>query len=398
MPASGFSANWSQFTGLQRTQFTRSWRNQALINSVCFNPKYGLVARMEGKKGNGTKARPIVIHEELTSQPGNTLRLWYPFQIGGPGVDAGVDLFASADVGGYAFQDLVIYEKWKSMLTQLEDTSNQLNFISSFSTATTQLQTAVANIWDVAACMHLAGYAPTGTKTSTSYVDHASTLIDPSDTGWTLGTPTDYPTGTSSNYRVMPTGTTNEQDITSSHPLTTSQIETSVKNAKSVNRGFAPCEDGYYYLFTHPNCYFGSTGLLADTNFRAVHVTGDANAKGAASNIAVTGLVAQWANVKIILTPYMPLGIRTDNGNVISTVRRNVLVGAHALSVGVGLQGGAPDEAKPMEFRQDHKNFGQETGIACSFWGGFKRNIFDDPRDTVSTTRMRSIVLPAYGA
>jgi hypothetical protein len=162
-----------------------------------------------------------------------------------------------------------------------------------------------------------------------------------------------------------------------------------------VNQGFAPCADGNYVVLLHTTAY---EQLLADADFKLVNVSQDASAKGASTNVAVTGRIAQWRKLRILECPLLPLGINSSTGNVISTVRRNVLLGAHALSMANGLKGGAPgDKGAPLEFIQESQHFGDITTLLSKWWCGFALNRWTDTRDTVNTNRQRSILLPCYG-
>jgi N4-gp56 family major capsid protein len=369
-----------------------------MVSTTLFNPSFGLTAKESGPRGQSTPMVPIVFKNELKTEPGDTVRLLYPFQIGGAAFGREANAHDSAVQMGFADQDVKIEEHRYSARTDFEDSALQKNFINHFLEATTQIQTAVGQMYEAAACMHLAGYAPTGTSTSTAYVDQASVPFDPKNIHVTFNAagagPTDYAYGTT-NFRVMPTGAAAEENITSSHPMTLTQLMTALKNAQSVNQGFAPCADGNYVVLLHTTAY---EQLLADADFKNVNVSQDASAKGAATNVAVTGRIAQWRKLRILECPLLPLGINSSTGNVISTVRRNVLLGAHALSMANGLKGGAPgDKGAPLEFIQESQHFGDITTLLSKWWCGFALNRWTDTRDTVNTNRQRSILLPCYG-
>lgn len=400
MPSPGASGalDWSGFTDAQRTQFNKDFFGQAQHGWVMTNPKHGLIGEQTGSEGDATQVgKPIIFRGDLMEKIGTTIRFFVTFLAGGPSVDRGVDLASVAEVMGYTSLEMGIKEHWKAFGENFTFTTDQVSYLRQYLQANKHIPRAVGQLWEIALHIHACGYKPTAaTKTHNCFRDVANKLIDPTVKGWNMNPDhlTDYPyTGPHSQFRVLPSTLTVEEDITSTHTFSVAQMEKMGARLQDPNIGIPPCEDGLYKLFLHPFCW---SDLKLDSRFKEVFVT-HPNAPAEGKNIAVTGEVGHWDRFTIYPDPFVTPGIRSDTGAVIPTVRRNVVLGAGGLSMGCGKEGCAPGaKAQSLNLSTESKNHGQIKTVAAKWFGGVRRNFWEDDRDTVNTGRSRTAILPAY--
>lgn len=405
-PGASGSFDFSQFDAATRVQFAKDIYGQAMLGSILLDPRNGWV-----KKQTGTTPildAPFVFRTELMKATGEgntgigtTCRFFVSFQTGGKVYPRGIDLKPVAAKPGYSFYDVRIWESWKSWGENFPDTTRQVSEIVAWQKANPQIAETISFLHELKLLWELAGYAPTTSPTVSTYVDVSSEVLDPSDPGWLLNDTdgiTDYPAG--SPYRVLPsTSITVEQDITNMMPITTGQIRRAVKVCRKPNAGIRALKiDGkeLFLLILHPDQY---DLLLQDTDFKQVNWYGPAQGGIVApgDNVRVTGKIAQWEDVLIVVHPYVPFGIDAATGAPISTVRRAILCGASAAVIAAGQKGAVPgQDGALLDFRRETDNFGQESYVGTHFWSGIKRVRFTDNRDLVSTERTRTLILPSY--
>lgn len=395
-PAASGALDWSSWTDAQRTQFAKEFFAQAQHGWVMTNPKHGLIGVQVGETA-GKSTKPIVFRNDLKEKLGDTIRFFITFLAGGPSVDRGVDLSSVADRLGWTSLEMKIKEHWKSFGEIFIDTTDQVSYMRQYLQANEHLPRAVGQLWEIALHIHACGYKPTATtKTHNCFRDVSGQLIDPTIKGWNMDPTylTDYPyTGAGSQYRVLPSTLTTEQDITSTHTFSVAQMEKMGARLQDPNVGIPPCDDGYYKLFLHPYCW---SDLKLDSRFKEVYVT-HAKSDAGGSNLAVTGEVGHWDKFMIYPDPFVTPGINSSTGAVLPNVRRNVVLGAGGLLMGCGKIGCAPGkEAQSLNLSTEVKNHGQIKTVAANWWGGVRRTFWEDDRDGVNTGRSRTAIMPAY--
>lgn len=143
---------------------------------------------------------------------------------------------------------------------------------------------------------------------------------------------------------IRPASITDDASLTTSHRLTATFLETALAN---LDRSAYPIEpisfngQNIYVLFVHPETAFDlqttvSASALTFTNWELAQIQGnyDMKKEGAlnpktAMGVNVLGL---WRNrILIVSTRYVPYGV-SNAGAVVTTSRRNVLVGKNAVS------------------------------------------------------------------
>ena len=183
-------------------------------------------------------------------------------------------------------------------------------------------------LMDTSMFTQLAGFNPTSfTVNGTTYSTTAQKLQVQGHNA-----PTD-PTST----RVIRAGAAaTDQALTSGDTFTMDLIDFAIESIEANDQPIEPCSDGYYKLVLHP---YQITDLKQDSGGKIQWYQNELAKEqgGKDSNLEFKYnygpmLIGQYENVKIYRAPRVTQGQNSSTSAVITTVRRAVMVGKHALS------------------------------------------------------------------
>lgn len=196
----------------------------------------------------------------------------------------------------------------------------------------------------------------------------------------------------SSKRQIWQGASTNDEGLSSSDTFTVALIDKAVEMAATGDNMVRPIKVGgqpKYVMYldiaqvTSLRTNAGSGGWLD------IQKSAMAGMDSSKSPI-YTGALGEWNNVILRKSQDITHGVRSDTGASISTVRRAVLLGAQAASVGYG----GANKYGPMKYRWSEELFDHERELevgAWSIWGMVKNrfNSIDFGTVVVSTYGVR---------
>jgi len=198
---------------------------------------------------------------------------------------------------------------------------------------------------------HLAGYTP---ETRLQYNGN-NTILAPT-TGRQLYTSVDH---------------TSDQTLDSSDTFTLSTIDAAIEYARTAQPRMRPLKingKDYFVLFLHEYC---ATDLRRETGTQGWWDIQRAAMEGgrvSGSPIFTTAL-GEYHGVILHRSSYLPYGVNSSTGAVVSNVRRNVLCGAQSMALAYGRDGG-PTRYDWVEKKFDYDN---RLGVASGAIFGMKK-------------------------
>lgn len=187
-------------------------------------------------------------------------------------------------------------------------------------------------------------------------------------------------TAPSSNRIIRAGGGANDQAITSSNLMSYSLIDYMLEENASSLQPIQPLDDGYFRFYISPydfvNLKQDVTSPIQWGNIALSEIE-----SGAKDNMLknrymqgkkfVSGGIYQ--NVKILESRDIPYGVRSDTNAVITTVRRNILVGRNAACFASPYGGRPTDEDVPMKFIEQLADYGKYKGEGFEMLYGIKK-------------------------
>ena len=222
-----------------------------------------------------------------------------------------------------------------------------------------------------------AGFNPTSFTSPTDGVTYASTA----DKLHVQGHNT--PVAPSSARVLRAGGGANDQAITSADTFTYSLIDYALELNDVSLQPIKPLADGYFRLYLDP---YSFTNLKQDVtspiqwgNIALSQIQGGMNngMLGERYMDAATGLVecGIYQNVKIFSCKDVVYGQRSDTSAVITTVRRNVLIGQDAVAFASPLGGRVTDNVVPLKIIDQLEDYGKYKGVGFELLYGMKKVI-----------------------
>ena len=185
------------------------------------------------------------------------------------------------------------------------------------------------------------------------------------------------PTAPTTNRIVRAASAATDQALTSSDTMTLNLIDNALELNVASDQPIEPFADGTFDLFLSP---YDIVNLKRDTssaiqwfNIELAKLQG--GGKSYIEDMYQNNMrcVGKYANVMIYEAPRVAYGVRSDTSAVITTVRRNVLVGANALSFLSPYGGRITDTDVPFKYRTQMKDHDKYKSISAELLYGMKK-------------------------
>lgn len=274
----------------------------------------------------------------------------------------------SIDLGYF---DIVMNESRDAVLIPVSGIEPQRTKINMEKAAKDVLPNRAAELVDTGVFQQLAGVNPTsfsinGTTYSTTaqklHVQGHNTPVEPS-------------TGRVNRAAAAAT----DQDLAPTDKMTLQLIDYALELNAVSEQPIEPLSDGMFDLYLHPYCV---TDLMIDTTsaiqWNAIELARlEAGLKNNFDNAPKFNnklrVVGKYGNVNLLSHPRVAQGMRSDNSAVITTVRRNVLVGKNALTFASPYGGRPSDDDVPMKIIDQMKDYKKYKGLGFELLYGLKK-------------------------
>jgi hypothetical protein len=235
-----------------------------------------------------------------------------------------------------------------------------------------------AEFLDTSLFQQLAGVNPTSfTFNGTTYATTAQKLhVQGHNT----------PVAPSSNRIVRAGGVANDQSLTSSNTMTLALIDYALEKNASSDQPIEAFDDDCFDLYLSP---YDITNLKHDAgsaiqwfNIQTAHIQGGSEDR--IENMYKNGMVCagKYNNVWIYQAGRVAYGANSSTSAVITTTRRNVLVGRDAVSFASPYGGRPDDDSVPMEMIEQLKDYKKYKGIGFEMVYGLKKMAPTNKEDT----------------
>ena len=185
------------------------------------------------------------------------------------------------------------------------------------------------------------------------------------------------PTEPTTNRIVRVGSGANDQSISSSNTMSLSVIDYAMELNQASDQPIEPFSDGTFDLFLSPyditNLKHDTTGAIQWFNIELAKLQGGSDSTIEDMYKNNMRCVGKYANVMIYEAPRVSFGTRSDNSAVITTVRRNVLLGQNALSFASPYGGRITDTDVPFKYREQLKDHDKYKSISAELLYGMKK-------------------------
>ena len=237
----------------------------------------------------------------------------------------------------------------------------------------------------------LAGVNPT------SFVADGTTYASTADKLHVQGHNT--PVAPTTNRVLRAGGVSADESLTSSNTFKLNLIDYALELNDSSTQPIQPLDDGHFRLYISQYDYVnlkndaGSTIQWSQINLAKLMGGDESNIESrfnAKYGKMVTAGVYQ--NVVICVSPRVAFGANSSTSAVITTTRRNVLVGKNAATFASPYGGRMQDENVPLRIINELQDYGRYKGVGFELLYGLKKNVPSNGED------IGSMVIGTYAA
>lgn len=205
------------------------------------------------------------------------------------------------------------------------------------------------------------------------------------------------PVAPSSGRIVRPNNRANDQSIVSTDLMSLPLIDYAMEMNTASEQPVEPFDDGTFDLYLHP---YDVTNLRHDTT-SAIQWNAQELARISGGQQDRLGepkfknnlqIIGKYGPVNLLVGRRVAQGATNDTGAVITTVRRNVLVGKNALSFASPYGGRITDSDVPLKIVDQLKDYKKYKGLGFELLYGLKKNVPSNGLD------IGVIVLATYSA
>lgn len=188
-----------------------------------------------------------------------------------------------------------------------------------------------------------------------------------------------------------------DQAITSSDKFTLNLIDYALELNEVAEQPIEFYDDGTIDLYLHPYCItdlkLDTTSAIQWTSLELARVeAGKKNYFDDAKFNNKVQVIGRYGPVNILRSPRVAQGANSSSSAVITTVRRNVLVGKNALSFASPYGGRPEDDDVPYRIIDQLKDYKKYKGLGFELLYGLKKNSPSNGQD------IGSMVLGCYAA
>lgn len=243
----------------------------------------------------------------------------------------------------------------------------------------------------------LAGFNPTSFTSPTDGVTYASTA----DKLHVQGHNT--PVAPSTNRIVRAGGAATDQALTSANTFTYALLDGALeKNAISL-QPMKPLNDGFYRLYLSPPDFYNlkndTTSPIQWGNIELSKISGGSTSSLEDRYLQGTNyrvFAGQYQNVLIFECRDIPYGVNASTSAVITTVRRNLLIGSKAFAFATPLGGAVNDDSVPLTIQTQIEDYGKNKGVAFEMLYGVKKMVATGAATSIEDNGV--MVLSTYAA
>lgn len=233
-------------------------------------------------------------------------------------------------------------------------------------------------LMDASAFQQLAGVNPTSfTIDGATYASTADKLHVQGHN--TIVAPT-------TNRILRAAGAATDQALTSADTMTMQLIDYALEKNDLSDQPIAPAADGFFHLYLSPadavNLKHDSGSAIQWYSTQLANIQGGKEDQLANRIVNQKIFLGTYGNVKIWQAPRVAFGMRSDTSAVITTVRRNVLVGKDALSFASPYGGRPTDTDVPLKIVNQLKDYNKFKGIGFELLYGIKKMSPSNKEDT----------------
>jgi len=185
---------------------------------------------------------------------------------------------------------------------------------------------------------------------------------------------------------IRAAGAATDQALTSADTMTLQLIDYAMEKNDLSNQPIAPANDGYFHLYISPadavNLKHDAGSSITWYNNQLANIQGGKEDQLSNRLMDRKIFLGTYANVKIWQAPRVAFGANSSTSAVITTVRRNVLVGKDALSFASPYGGRPSDDDVPLKIVNKLKDYGKYKGIGFELLYGIKKMSPSNKDDT----------------
>jgi hypothetical protein len=290
------------------------------------------------------------------------------------------------DLGNFS---MVVNESRDAILIPNSGIEPQRTQVNMGKAAKTVLPDRAAELIDTSMFQQLGGADPT------SFTVNATTYASSADKLHVTGHNSIVAASTSRIVRAASAAT--DQALTSADKFTLPLIDYAIELNAVSEQPIKPFSDNTFDLFLHPYCV---TDLQLDGTSAIQWSAIELARLEAASKNGFDGakfdnkvrIVGRYREVNILSAPRVSQGVNASTSAVITTVRRNVLVGQNALSFASPYGGRPEDDDVPYRLITQLKDYEKYKGLGFEMVYGLKKNTPSNGID------VGSMVLGCYAA
>lgn len=255
--------------------------------------------------------------------------------------------------------------------------------------AKTVLPNRAAELVDTGVFQQLAGVNPTSFTMNGVTYDSAARKLHVQGHN-TIIAPT-------SDRIVRPANAATDQALTSADKLTLQILDYAIEKNEVSDQPIEPFDDGTFDFYCHP---YSITDLKHDAGSSiqwneielARIMGGEKNGFDDEKFGNKLPILGKYGAINIIRAPRVAFGATDNTGAVITTVRRNLLVGKNALTFASPYGGRPSDNDVPMKIIDQLKDYKKYKGLGFELVYGLKKNTPSNGQD------IGTMVLSAYSA
>ncbi|MCZ2203719.1 N4-gp56 family major capsid protein [Bartonella sp. A05] len=356
----------------------RSWSkllNQEVSKAISIAP-------LIGKDSNSI----IQLKDETNKASGDSISFSLRTQLFGDGVTEGQEIEGKEEVLQFLNDRLAINELVHAVRVKNEGTIDQQRILHNLRTeAKNGLVDWYADRLSMMFFIHVCGYTA-----KTLHFEGRTITLKPVHYGFNT------PTAPTNKRVVRPNGKIKDEDLKANDLFDLKLIDKAVERAKLANPKIRPVRvdgENVYVLYLHPTQV---TQLRTNTEAgQWLDITKAIYSGSRMKNPIYNGSLGMYNGVILREAEHVTEGVESGTlGNVVSKVRRAVLLGAQSAVIAFGKDQGAT-RYKLVEELFDYE---REFGVAAKTIIGMKKTCFNLPTSSAQDAQdFGTIVIPTYG-
>ena len=274
----------------------------------------------------------------------------------------------SLDLGSFS---IVVNETRDAVLIPNSGIEPQRSKVNMEKAAKTVLPARAAELVDTGVFQQLAGVNPDSFTINGTTFDTAARQLHV--TGHNI------PPAPTSSRVLRAAAAATDQALTSADKFTLQLIDYALELNEASEQPMEPLDDGTFDLYLHPyqvtDLRIDATSAIQWNAIELARIQGGAENgfDGGKFNNKNPKVIGKYGVVNILSHPRVAQGATSDNGAVITTVRRAVLVGKNALTFASPYGGRVTDTDVPLKIVDQLKDYKKYKGLGFELLYGLKK-------------------------